>query len=71
MKVVVHLSTFFQRWQNNVKKRSIELRLFNVDELTLFQHLFIDVASTLTNNVETTLKEYRRFNVGNPVLFQR
>ena len=31
-----HLSTLFQRWQNNVEETSIELRWFNVDELMLF-----------------------------------
>ena len=33
----VHLSTLFQRWQNNVETTLIELRRFNVDEPTLFQ----------------------------------
>ena len=32
----VHLSTLFQRWQNNVETTLIELRRFNVDEPTLF-----------------------------------
>ena len=32
-----HLSTFFQRWQNNVETTSIELYRFNVDKTTLFQ----------------------------------
>ena len=79
----LHLSTLFQRWQNNVDTMLIELRRFNVDEPTLFQHWnlvenesWADVClSTLfqrwQNNVETTLKELRRFNVDDPMLFQR
>ena len=56
-----HLSTLFQRWQNNVETTSIELRWFNFDEQMLFQRwnlveieswadvcMFIDVVSTLT-----------------------
>ena len=33
----VHLSALFQRWQNNVDTRLIELSQFNVDEPMLFQ----------------------------------
>ena len=33
----VHLSTLFQRWQNNIKTTLIELRRFKVDEPTLLQ----------------------------------
>ena len=36
--VDVHLSTLFQRWQNNVEATSIELCWFNIDEPMLFQH---------------------------------
>ena len=32
-----HLSTLFQRWQNNIETTLIELRRFNVDETKLFQ----------------------------------
>ena len=79
----VHLSTLFQRWQNNVETTSIELRRFNIDEPMLFQRWnlvenesWANVClSTLfqrwQNNVETTMKELRRFNVDDPVLFQR
>ena len=79
----VHLSTLFQRWQNNVETTLIELRRFNVDEPMLFQRWnlvenesWADVClSTLfqrwQNNVETTLIELRWFNVDDPMLFQR
>ena len=79
----VHLTTLFQRWQNNLETMLIELRRFNVDEPTLFQHWnlvenesWADVClSTLfqrwQNNVKTTLKELRWFNVDDPMLFQR
>ena len=79
----VHLSTLFQRWQNNVETTSIELRWFNVYEPMLFQlwnlveiESWADVClSTLfqswQNNVETTLKELRQFSVDDPMLFQR
>ena len=78
-----HLSTLFQRWQNNVETTSIELRWFNFDEQMLFQRWnlveiesWADVClSTLfqhwQNNVETTLRVLRQFNVNNPILFQR
>ena len=58
----VHLSTLFQRWQNNVETTSIELHRFNVDEPTLLNRfMFIDVVSTLSkqrwnkSNFEATL----------------
>ena len=34
-----HLSTLFQRWQNNNETILIELRRFNVDDAMLFQRL--------------------------------
>ena len=36
----VHLSTLFQRWQNNVETTLIELRWFNVDDPMLFQRWY-------------------------------
>ena len=78
----VHLSTLFQRCQNNVKTTLIELRRFSVDEPTLFQRWnlvenesWVDVClSTLflrwENNAETTLIELRWFNVDDPILLQ-
>ena len=42
----VHLSTLFQRWQNNVEAMSIELCWFNVDEPMLFQRWnFVEIKS--------------------------
>ena len=79
----VHLSTLFQRWQNNVETTLTELRRFNIDEPTLFQpwnlvenESWANIClSTLfqrwQNNVETTLIELRWFNVGDSMLFQR
>ena len=68
----VHLSTLFQRWQNNVETTSIELRRINVDEPTLFQRWnLVGFFQHWQNNVETTLKESRGFNVNEPMLFQR
>ena len=75
----VHLSTLFQRCQNNVQ--TTLTRRFNVDEPKLFQRWnlvenesWADVClSSLFQrwqNVEKTLKELRRFNVDDQMLFQ-
>ena len=78
--VNVHLSSLFQRWQNNIEAMSMELPWFNVDELMLFQRwdlveieCWADVyLSTLfhrwQNNVGTALKELSQFNVDDPAL---
>ena len=81
--VDIHLSTLFQRWQNNVEATSIELCWFNIDEPMLFQHWnLVEIESWANvclstlfqrwqNNVETTLKELHQFNVDDLTLFQR
>ena len=78
----VHLSTLFQRWQNNVETTLIELHRFNVDEPTLFQRWNLVENESWANvclstwfqfwqnNVEATLIELRWFNVDDPMLFQ-
>ena len=78
----VHLSTLFQRWQNNVETMLIGLRRFNVDEPTLFQCWNLVENGSWANaclpalfqrwqDIETTLIELRWFNVDDPMLFQR
>ena len=79
----VHLSTLFQRWQNNIETTLIELRRFNVDEPTLLQRwnlveneswadaCLLTLFQRWQNNVETTFIELRWFNVDDIILFQR
>ena len=62
-------STLKQRWSSTFI--NVVSTLIFGWKWKLSRRTFIDVVSTLKNNVETTLIELRRFNVDEPMLFHR